>query len=784
MASEGMRRPSPPLPPDPAPKIYTNPGPSVESQQTLPATPSTERRESDYLRPCVDSSRSPRSVTTESPAYQQRQPIKDAVNYAANNVFEHSSVTNQMDPEFIRQLTAQVTAQVTEQVLQNLQTAGATPTPTTQQQQTQFPPPPPPAQSQEPRSPTRSSIDSTTARFTPPTPERYRDNRDERGYCSSSPDPMHSDTGSNFSRQSKDSIRSRESQRSRDTPRPFNTDSRSRVRRSSQSVKREGGAAMDDDRSRRRVSGAENMARERTPFRRESCDSAASFDGASRSQVRLPQFHAEETPLEKFWQPLFDSGNPTMRLSQFLRGVALHLIDDYEPKGSLVVTPAKMLQFLNETKIEAENYPWDIIFGGKLSAVSISMMYQKLLCQHHLIQDRYDKAPWVPGLTPAGFDWFMTVLIQAHPDSEYERLAKAVMNMPISNADNKSERFPKELSRRLFPAEPNIQAEQRLVSSLNHEPYVVSNLKGLSAMPLPPPPPPPSAPPSSFGERERKPYFQTPQISNAVDDDDLGGPPQVPIERERKPYTGREGLAPTHFKPDVQSGGAQKPRTNSGVPPQAMYNSSGPSNPMNIPQRQPHRMSAGQGSGPPPMSNGGYSKSGRRSPPPMRNPYARSEPDFVGSVPNSQTGSNLHPREQQYPGDVEDDAMRRYRSRSRASRSNTTSGNQNNDDDTNGGRGYPIPGRGVPIANGYEYGAGSGAPPMGQTPVGSYPSRRPTMGPGGTDDRRRSMYVTPTSGFGANDTGSDGYGSFANNTNMNGGSGYPPQQPYGSSSQH
>ena len=191
------------------------------------------------------------------------------------------------------------------------------------------------------------------------------------------------------------------------------------------------------------------MARstERTPRLKEGEESEN--DGASRSQARQPAASPDtgETPLEKFWQPLFDRGNPTMRLSQFLRGLALHLINDCEPKGNLVVTPAKMSQFVNETRREQEHYPWDIIFGGELTTVSISLMFQKLRCEHHLVQDQYDRVPTVPGLTPLGFASFMTYLIQAHPDTEYKRLGNAVMKMPISNADNKSERFPKELSK-------------------------------------------------------------------------------------------------------------------------------------------------------------------------------------------------------------------------------------------------------------------------------------------------------------------------------------------------
>ena len=44
----------------------------------------------------------------------------------------------------------------------------------------------------------------------------------------------------------------------------------------------------------------------------------------------------------------------------------------------------------------------------------------------------------------------MSLLIQAHPEEEYRRFRKAVLDMPISNPD-KRERFPKEISQRLFP---------------------------------------------------------------------------------------------------------------------------------------------------------------------------------------------------------------------------------------------------------------------------------------------------------------------------------------------
>ncbi|KAL2047616.1 hypothetical protein N7G274_000658 [Stereocaulon virgatum] len=77
-------------------------------------------------------------------------------------------------------------------------------------------------------------------------------------------------------------------------------------------------------------------------------------------------------------------------------------------------------------------------------------MYRDLECQHYLVQERYDQRPDIPNLTSVGFERWMTLLIQAHPEEKYRRLGKAVLEIPISNPD-KRERLQKEISRRLFP---------------------------------------------------------------------------------------------------------------------------------------------------------------------------------------------------------------------------------------------------------------------------------------------------------------------------------------------
>jgi hypothetical protein len=77
-----------------------------------------------------------------------------------------------------------------------------------------------------------------------------------------------------------------------------------------------------------------------------------------------PRMATEDyTPIEKMWQRLFDQdGQPLPRLGNFLRGLALHLVEDYEPKRSLVITPAKMLKFYEEVSLRDEIYPWSSKF--------------------------------------------------------------------------------------------------------------------------------------------------------------------------------------------------------------------------------------------------------------------------------------------------------------------------------------------------------------------------------------------------------------------------------------
>ncbi len=231
-----------------------------------------------------------------------------------------------------------------------------------------------------------------------------------------------------------------------------------------------------------------------------------------------------------------------------------------------------MLRFYEEIKVAQEIYPWrskllavisitvsnsaPAIFG-KLPYPTLSKIYRELRCQHHLIQEHNADQPVIPALTPDGFQEWMTAMIQAYPDIEYERLSKAVLVMPISNSDDRKERFPKEFSRRLFPLHENLQAQQRCAAALSAE-----GVGPLRKAPTFPPPPPISRGSGSFTgfERERSPYAAHPD-STAVDSDEENKSVTIPmpIERERKPYSAAPGggkvyenehsrsLPPEHF---------------------------------------------------------------------------------------------------------------------------------------------------------------------------------------------------------------------------------------------
>ena len=304
--------------------------------------------------------------------------------------------------------------------------------------------------------------------------------------------------------------------------------------------------------------------------------------GANLSRPKGPKrisTGGDVTILERVWGQLFtEQGQATPRLSQFLRGIAVHIIEDYEPKHSLVITPAKMQRYYEETKLSNEVYPWKIVFDDRTS--SISRMYREIDCQHHLVQEKLSERPDLPGLTPQGFETWAILLLRAHPDQEYERLAKTALDMPISNPDEKTERFPKELSRRLFPAQADTEIAYKLQkvmsthcnvnfsschsSVADSQPQTsassvasddASTKTTVRSAPERQDPVARAAPASMSSslasiERERQPYAGTHSQPPSVNGDDIENtedvPTPQPIERERKPYVAVAGGGKTY----------------------------------------------------------------------------------------------------------------------------------------------------------------------------------------------------------------------------------------------
>lgn len=252
---------------------------------------------------------------------------------------------------------------------------------------------------------------------------------------------------------------------------------------------------------------------------------------------------------------------------------------------------------------------------------SISQMYRNLHIQHHLVQedDKWDIKPNIPGLTAKGFETWQTLMILAHPDEEFERLRIAALNMPINNPDDKKERFPKEIPRRLFPKRERFDIRDDLIDAM--ETYANVNIPRNDKTPAPRNEvpqrdslPTPRAGKSSRRrcsdaashesftdgsnnsempflpagiERERKPYSRVPAESAIADTTPMSA---TPIERERKPYSAAPGGGKVHEDlpyNTLQGSVSSLPPINSGTP--GLHRStSNASRPINIPPPPPN----------------------------------------------------------------------------------------------------------------------------------------------------------------------------------------------------
>jgi hypothetical protein len=265
---------------------------------------------------------------------------------------------------------------------------------------------------------------------------------------------------------------------------------------------------------------------------------------------------------------------------------------------------------------------------GTLPYSNLAKLYREMRCQHHLFGEHLADQPHIPALTPDGFQEWMTAMIQAYPDTEYERLSRAVLDMPISNADDCKERFPKELPRRLFPRQDNLQAQQRCAAVLSAE--GVGPLRRAPTFPPPPPLGQGGAPPPNL-ERERSPYGKhNRKESRVIDTDDEDNEPlSVPIERERKPYSAAPGGGKVHeddMSRSMQSDTSLPDRRNRAQSTASQSQWMPPPNASNPPQHHSRTSSTATGRRPRSPS---FSNYGTRSDPNVR--------DMPGSYYSSNT---------------------------------------------------------------------------------------------------------------------------------------------------
>jgi len=352
------------------------------------------------------------------------------------------------------------------------------------------------------------------------------------------------------------------------------------------------------------ASGYATRRRDVSPFSRASNEEAILSEAESRSSrpenPRKSSTDHDGTVLEKYWGKLFDGeGQGTERLQHFLEGLALQLVENYEPKHSLVITPDKMQKFYEDTKLEkrTEIYPWKLVFDDKTSSISRLLRERDIKVQHHLIQATPDARPDIPGLTPTGFASWMTLMIKAHPDHEYERLAKSLKIMGVSHPQDRGQRFPAAIPRRLFPARGDEAIAARLTELMAaHCKVQISSRQNSTTMPSDPEvpqsprkgemPPAPTVE-DALDESERFPTTRNqqakdggasfsatePTISQARDmlfsdsgpskaasvtsiEDESDVPTrQPPIERQRQPYSAQPG-GPKAY--DLTSSGDEK----------------------------------------------------------------------------------------------------------------------------------------------------------------------------------------------------------------------------------
>lgn len=280
------------------------------------------------------------------------------------------------------------------------------------------------------------------------------------------------------------------------------------------------------------------------------------------------------------------------------------------------------------------------IFDDRTS--SISRLFREVKAQHHLVQlDDLKERPDTPGLTPKGFEVWATIMIQAHPEREYERLQKAVLNMPISNPDDKKERFPKEIPRRLFPEVADLKLRETVEEYIMKHcgvdlPPITEEERSQASRSKKPSPShleTPKSATSASGSTERSRSYErgrppaSASSSSAVIDDEDEPIPSKPIERERKPYTanpggGKKYEEPGHTRSRTESFSSGRPLD---VPSSATSHRHSTADKYSADPLYSARSGSGHG-----QSRRRYSRGSRSSSRGMSHEYRHSESDLLG----------------------------------------------------------------------------------------------------------------------------------------------------------
>lgn len=201
------------------------------------------------------------------------QPHRPPISEAVSSAFDKADTSNFVPPELI--------AQITENVIKQLKTSGLeSGTPVPHMNKPFPPPPPPPIQQPIPLSPSTASAPSPPMQrsmYTPPSPHKHQDypRRDSPEFRSAAP---------------QDGPKSPE-----ESPKVH--------------------------------------FKERRPSSPYS-DSNESIYTRPKGPTRLSTGR-DETTLEKIWGQLFDEeSNPTVKLGQFLRGLAVHIVSGFEESST------------------------------------------------------------------------------------------------------------------------------------------------------------------------------------------------------------------------------------------------------------------------------------------------------------------------------------------------------------------------------------------------------------------------------------------------------------------